>query len=120
MSKVIVEYHPETYKEFFDEPLKDFPDLAEVIREEFMRYKGLGELPSIFGRDAPYIQPHAALRAQLMHIHLKLPPERFPENLPQYDRTCRKSRDAALVYVQGELEENRSEERRVGKECREW
>lgn len=45
-----------------------------------------------------------------MHIHLRLPPSLFPANLPQQDRVCRKGapeRDAALVYVRGELEDNR-------------
>lgn len=45
-----------------------------------------------------------------MHIHLRLPSSLFPANLPQQDRVCRKGapeRDAALVYVRGELEENR-------------
>lgn len=44
-----------------------------------------------------------------MHIHIMLPPGLFPENLGQMDRTCRKGapdKDAALVYVRGELEEN--------------
>lgn len=107
MPSVIVEYHPDTFDDFFTEPLKDFPTLAEDIKAEFLQYKSTGELPSIFGREVPYVEPFAAYRAQLMHIHLKLPPETFPENLPQHDRTCNSMRDAALVYVRGELEENR-------------
>lgn len=107
MPSVIAEYHPDTFEEFFAEPLKDFPELADDLLADFVRYKSKDELPSTFGRDAPYIQPYAAYRAHLMHIHLKLPPEVFPERLPQIDRTCTKKRDAALVYVRGELEENR-------------
>lgn len=107
MSAVIVEYHPATFEEFFSEPLKDFPTLAQDLMADFTMYKGADKLPSTFGRDAPYVQPHAAYRAHLMHIHLKLPPEEFPKRLPQIDRTCTRKRDAALVYVRGELEENR-------------
>jgi len=29
MPSVIVEYHPDTFDDFFTEPLKDFPTLAE-------------------------------------------------------------------------------------------
>lgn len=49
-------------------------------------------------------------RAGLMHIHLCLPPNKFPEKLPQPDRVCKKGdpdNDACLVYVQGELYENK-------------
>ncbi|HGN1344087.1 TPA: type II toxin-antitoxin system YafO family toxin, partial [Pseudomonas aeruginosa] len=48
--------------------------------------------------------------AGLMHIHLKFPPDYFPENLPQSDRKCKvgdPEKDACLVYVQGELYENK-------------
>lgn len=110
MVQVVVTYHPDTYEEFFAEPLKDFPSLAQNLMADFLVYKGTGQLPRRFGRDAPYVHPHAAFRAQLMHIHLKLPPGQFPERLPQIDRVCRTGApqdDAALVYVRGELEENR-------------
>ncbi|SDS03750.1 mRNA interferase YafO [Halopseudomonas litoralis] len=106
MSGIIVEYHPRTFEEFFLEPLKDFPNLAEDLKADFFSYKAHGELPSTFGRDASYTQPYSAYKAHLMHIHLKLPPETFPENLPQDDRKCTRRKDAAIVYVQGELEEN--------------
>lgn len=107
---VIVEFHPATFDEFFTEPLKDYPSLAADIMSDFILYKGTGKLPARFGRDAPYIQPIQAMRAQLMHIHLALPPDSFPDNLRQYDRVSRKAnpnKDAALIYVRGELEENR-------------
>ena len=110
MPKVFVTYHPDTYDEFFAEPLKAFPTLTQDLMSDFLMYKGTGQLPRYFGRDVPYTQPHAAFRAQLMHIHLRLPPSLFPANLPQQDRVCRKGapeRDAALVYVRGELEDNR-------------
>lgn len=110
MPKLIVTYHPDTYDEFFSDLLADFPTLPQDLMADFLMYKGTGQLPMRFGRDAPYTQPHAAYRAQLMHIHLKLPPDRFPENLPQWDRVCKKQtphKDAALIYVRGELEEHR-------------
>ncbi len=107
MSAVIVEYHPDTFEEFFTEPLKDFPTLAEDLMADFVTYVGTGKLPSTFGRDAPYTQPYAAYRAHLMHIHLMLPPNTFAGGIPQRDRVCSRKQDAAIVYVRGELEENR-------------
>lgn len=110
MEDVTAEFHPATYAEFFTEPLAKFPSLAADLLQDFVRYKSTGELPSYFGCDVPYTQPQLAFNAQLMHIHLCLPPDFFPPNLPQYDRKCRKNaplKDAALVYVRGEMEENR-------------
>lgn len=110
MDQITAVYHPETYSEFFEEPLKDFPTLAENLKADFVLYKTRGDLPSYFGCDVPYIQPHLAFTTQLMHIHLQLPPNSFPAGLPQFDRKCKKGQpqnDAALVYVRGELEENR-------------
>lgn len=110
MPAITAKYHPGTFREFFEDPLKDFPTLAEDLMADFTMYKGQGKLPRRFGRDVPYTQPHAAFRAQLMHIHLKLPPGLFPESLPQADRTCSRKlpdKDAALVYVRGELDESR-------------
>lgn len=101
--------HPDTRAEFFIDVLSDFPNLDYALLEDFLAYKHAGILPSYFGRDAPYVEPVAAYNAHLMHIHLKFPPDRFPENLPQLDRTCRRNqphKDAALVYVQAELDEN--------------
>lgn len=110
MNQVTAEYHPDTYNEFFEQPLKDFPTLAENLKADFIRYKTLGDLPRYFGCDVPYTQPHMAFKAQLMHIHLRLPPNLFPSNLPQIDRKCKKGKpqdDAVLVYVRGELEDHR-------------
>ncbi|MBU1806364.1 MAG: type II toxin-antitoxin system YafO family toxin [Gammaproteobacteria bacterium] len=110
MQEVTVEFHPETYEEFFSQPLVCYPTLAEDIKLDFIRYKAEGFLPDYFGCDVPYTQPHIVFAAQLMHIHLCLPPDFFPPNLPQFDRKCRKGaahKDAALVYVRGELEEGR-------------
>ncbi|MGN8247699.1 type II toxin-antitoxin system YafO family toxin [Pseudomonas sp. SMV7] len=110
MEPITAVYHPETYAEFFSQPLKDFPSLADNLLADFINYKSGRGLPSYFGCDVPYTQPHLAYTAQLMHIHLQLPPHAFPEGVPQFDRKCKKGQpqnDAALVYVRGELEENR-------------
>src|SRR5690606_19989716 len=96
--------------EFFTGPLVAHPSLAEDILKDFIRYKSEGVLPSYFGCDVPYTQPQLAFNVNLMHIHLCLPPDSFPDKLPQPDRTCRKGaphKDAALVYVRGELEESK-------------
>lgn len=110
MEEVTVEFHPDTYDEFFAVSLANYPGLAEDLRKDFLLYKSEDKLPSYFGCDVPYTQPQLAFIAHLMHIHLCLPPDFFPPNLPQFDRKCRKGapdKDAALVYVRGEMEENR-------------
>jgi mRNA interferase YafO len=110
MATVSAEFHPFTYKELFVDVLADFPGLDKDIRAAFVDYKSTGIAGGRIGRDAPYVWPEAAFKSRLMHIHLKLPPGNFPENLPQIDRVCRKGapeRDAVLVYVGGWLEEDR-------------
>ncbi|HHJ4352028.1 TPA: type II toxin-antitoxin system YafO family toxin [Citrobacter freundii] len=102
--------NPATKAEFFDEVFLKFPELEASIIDDFLRYKATGDLPQYFGRDVAYTQPYGAFRAGLMHIHLCLPPNKFPENRPQPDRVCNKgdpNNDACLVYVQGELYENK-------------
>lgn len=99
-----------TRKEFFDDVFLRHPTLEASIADDFYRYKATGELPSYFGTDVSYTEPHAALKSGIMHIHLKFPPGSFPDKKPQSDRKCRvgdPDNDAALVYVQGELYENR-------------
>lgn len=99
-----------TRKDFFEDVFLRHPDLEAAIVDDFHRYKSTGELPSYFGTDVCYTQPPAAITSGIMHIHLKFPPGRFPDNKPQSDRKCRMgdpANDAALVYVQGELYENK-------------
>jgi len=108
---VEVTFHPETFKEFFLPLDVKHPGLSKTLEHEFTRYMHSNRLaiPSIFGRDAPYIQPPEALSACLMHIHIKIPPARFRAGIPQHDRCCARGRpgeDAALVYAPGEMEEN--------------
>ena len=45
MPKVFVTYHPDTYDEFFAEPLKAFPTLTQDLMSDFLMYKGTGQLP---------------------------------------------------------------------------
>lgn len=100
----------QTKSVFFDEVFTRFPDLEATILDDFIRYKATEQLPHYFGTDVAYTQPYAAFKAGVMHIHLCLPPNKFPLKLPQADRKCRKGdpqNDACLVYVQGELYENR-------------
>jgi mRNA interferase YafO len=98
--KVEVRFHPDTLSTMFTDAEKDFPGLLAKLLSDFKAYKEQDTLPNYFGRDAPYIQPPAALNARLMHLHLK--PTGFPRNRPQLDRTS----DISLVYTRGELEEN--------------
>ncbi|MEE1922413.1 type II toxin-antitoxin system YafO family toxin [Pseudomonas sp. 148P] len=107
-----VSFHPETFEVFFLPVDARYPGLSETLKAEFIRYIESDRLhiPAIFGRDAPYTQPASALQACLMHIHVRIPPARFRQGVAQRDRVCRKGRpgeDAALVYVPGELYENR-------------
>lgn len=106
---VDVSINPVAKDEFGDFFVR-FPTLEQAIIDDFSRYKDTGAVPNYFGRDVAYTQPHAALKAGLMHIHLRLPPGTFPDRLPQADRVCRvgePENDACLVYVQGELYEER-------------
>lgn len=106
-----VDFNPATFDEFFRPIDLKYPGLSSSIARDLKSYIDSDRLnvPLYFGRDAPYTQPQAALDAHLSHIHIKLPPGTFRQNVAQYDRTCDRNRpneDAALVYVQGELEED--------------
>ncbi|WP_298187784.1 type II toxin-antitoxin system YafO family toxin [uncultured Pseudomonas sp.] len=109
---VDVRFHPETFALFF-KPVDDkHPGLSAKLLEEFTRYvkSERQQIPSIFGKDVPYMQPIQAAQACMMHIHIKIPPAAFPKNTPQHSRVCRLGRpgdDAALLYVPGELYEDR-------------
>lgn len=109
---VEVFFHKRTFSEFFEPVDLKHPGLSSTLKSEFTRYLESDRvmLPSIFGKDDCYMQPPQAAQACLMHIHIKIPPACFPKNLPRHQRKCAKGRpgeDAALVYVPGEMEENR-------------
>lgn len=109
---VEVSFHPETFALFFKAVDAKHPGLSDTLRAEFARYMESGrlELPSIFGKDVPYMQPVQAAQACMMHIHIKIPPATFPKGVPQHNRVCRRGspgEDAALIYVPGELYEDR-------------
>jgi mRNA interferase YafO len=100
--KAVVRIHPKTYAPLFSEVAKKFPGLIDALISDFKQYVETGIPADYFGRDVPYVEPAAAYSARLMHIHLRMPPGKFPQNRPQMDKTS----DTALVYVQGEIEEN--------------
>ncbi|SDZ53511.1 mRNA interferase YafO [Pseudomonas syringae] len=107
-----VTYHPATFAEFFEPIDKLYPRLSQKLAEDFKVYidSSRGIVPKYMGRDAPYMQPIEAERAHLSHVHIRLPPGEFRQDVAQYFRVCRKGfpgEDAALVYVQGFLEEDR-------------
>lgn len=107
-----ITFNPTAFAEFFAPVDTQYPGLSSRLLEDFRQYilSNRLETPHYFGRDAPYTQPPEALRACLMHIHIKLPPGSFPQDRAQYYRVCQSGRpgeDAALVYVQGELYEER-------------
>lgn len=107
----IVNYHPTTYSDFFEPIDQKHTGLSRRLMDDFKVYidSGRTTVPKYFGRDAPYMQPYEVERACLSHIHIKLPPGTFRQDIAQYDRVCSRvpSQDAALVYVRGWLEEDR-------------
>lgn len=108
----IVELNSETFEDLFQPILASYPDLLNSLLVDFATYIDSDRLvlPEYFGCDVAYTQPEEAYRAGLMHIHLAIPPVRFPNKKPQSDRKCPKGdplQDAALVYVQGLYDEDR-------------
>lgn len=108
---VNVTFNRQTFADLFAPIDKQYAGLSTKLKADFERYIGSArsDIPHYFGRDACYTQPSEALSASLMHIHIKLPPGRFPQDRAQYYRVCQRGKpgeDAALVYVQGELEED--------------
>ena len=107
---VEVSVNENTKADYFDATFLKFPELEKSILSDFLRYKENDELPSYFGCDVAYVEPHAARKCGMMHIHLKLPPSSFPDRRPQADRKCAMNdpeNDACLVYVRGDLYEDR-------------
>lgn len=105
-------FHKLTFAEFFAPVDLKHPGLSATLKGEFTRYieSDRVQLPSIFGKDDAYMQPPQAVRACLMHIHIKIPPATFPKGLPRHQRKCARGNpgeDAALIYVPGELEEDK-------------
>lgn len=102
---IFVSINEKTKAEYFDAIFQKFPGLEKSIIDDFIRYKSSDELPEYFGCDVAYTQPEGARKSGMMHIHLKLPPAKFPKNKPQADRKCAMNdpvNDACLVYVRGE------------------
>lgn len=102
-------YHDDTFDYFFKPVFKVYPHLHDDLLEDFRRYRS-GVLPSYFGKDSPYTAPESVRQGHMWHIHLKVPPSQWPQNLAQHARVCAKGApesDLALVYVQGEYELHR-------------
>lgn len=99
-----------TYSDLLEPVLDQYPDLLRQIEADFKSYIESNRLviPDYFGCDVPYVKQEAAIKQGLMHIHLAIPPVKFPANRPQWDRKCPKdpATDAALVYAQGLYDED--------------
>lgn len=111
MEPVTVSFHSETYDRFFKPLESDHPQLMRALLEDFRRYQASmrEDLPDYFGYDAEYGSPRE-IAGCLEHIHLCIPPRKFPKYKKQFDRKCRKGdpeNDVALVYTRGLLEPNR-------------
>lgn len=110
MGSVVI-FHPATFAEFFEPVDAKFPGLSAKLADDFKVYidSSRGIVPKYFGRDAPYMQPKEADQAKLSHVHVRLPPGSFRQDVAQYYRVCQwnnPDEDAALVYTQGYLEED--------------
>ena len=105
MEQVEVSFHPDTYELFF-EPLKaEHPQLMDVLVDDFARYQQSqrDDLPDYFGFDSEFGSP-PEIAGCLEHIHLCIPPRKFPRRVKQPYRKCKKGdpeNDVALVYVRG-------------------
>lgn len=104
--------HPQTV-DLFDEVERDYPEVKRQLLADFRQYveSGFERRPKRFGKVDLYTRPASVLSAQLMHIHICMPPPKdFPAHLPVARMTCRRNephRDASLVYVRGECEDHR-------------
>jgi mRNA interferase YafO len=110
MLDIEVTYHPDTYKELFEDVLRDYPGFTDGLRLDFADYASGKKLPIYFGKDDVYTHPYLAYTVKLQHIHLALPPDKFKKSTQQADRKCKRGRpgqDAALVYVRGLYEDHR-------------
>lgn len=102
---------------YFNEIDLVYPGFSATIISDFSSYKrdemklmngiplyGKPYLPSYFGKDVVYDTPSACFDENVMHIHLLLPPDKFPAGRPQSRRTCRRDspeKDTALIYTYG-------------------
>jgi len=80
-------------------------DELSSLKADFASYKGSGEIPDTFGRDALYNHPHSlpvVLNEELAHIHLADDETNWPKDRPQYQCTS----DKHLVYCQGYNDRN--------------
>lgn len=108
MDQVLVEFHPETFERFFKPLDTTHPGFLDQLKTDFQRYQQSmrDDLPDYFGFDAEYGSPRE-IAGCLEHIHLCIPPRRFPKRYRQWDRRCRKGEpenDVALVYARGLFE----------------
>lgn len=104
-------YHPDLYEEFIAPLSRIRKDIPEIILNDFKRYieSDFEELPSYFGVDNLYGSP-PDLAGIMGHIHLRIPPNKFPSNVAQAYRKCKKNdpaNDIALVYVQGDEDDSK-------------
>ncbi len=111
MDPVDVSFHPQTYARFFQPLEASHPGFLETLLSDFRRYQQSmrEDLPDYFGFDAEYGSP-PEIAGCLEHIHLCIPPRRFPTHKKQFDRRCHKGdspNDIALVYARGLYETHR-------------
>ncbi|MET6581854.1 type II toxin-antitoxin system YafO family toxin [Morganella morganii] len=110
MDEIEVTINEQARAQFFGGLFQKHQDLESCLINDFKKYKSDGVVPSYFGRDVAYVQPYSALKACLMHIHLKIPPDKFPSDRVQYYRTHKtddSENDICLVYTQGLIEDHR-------------
>lgn len=108
MEPVEVSFHPDTYDTYFKPLEATNPGFLSGLLADFCRYQQSmrDDLPDYFGFDAEYGSPKE-ISGCLEHIHLCIPPRKFPEKLKQGQRKCKvgdPTNDVALVYARGRIE----------------
>lgn len=99
-------------RHLFAETFQELPNFENQLLSIFKKYKESSEefVPNIFGRDVPYRYPIKLFNLDVSHIHLKLPPDKFPENVAQYERCNKKqqpNKDIFWVYVKSQFSHNK-------------
>lgn len=70
MPALIATFHPDTFNEFFEKPLKDFPTLAEDLMADIHNVQGFGKAsPAIWKGCALHAAPRGASRSAHAYSH---------------------------------------------------
>lgn len=92
-----VEINPDTRAQFLEPTFSKYPGFEQQLVAEFKYCKDRNITTDIFGNDAAFTFPSAAVDAQLFRIHIKLPGEKpWPPGTTDFKKTS----DTYLIYAQ--------------------